>query len=90
MSEETPRQKEGRERLVRLEEVILQLVSGSDATNHRMGYALKEIRDGRLYEVEGFNDMQKYCRKRFGLGEPMWTKLIDLAEVRDAIDEPGT
>ncbi len=87
MSEETPGQKEVRERLLRLEEVIHKLVSGSDATNHRMGYALKEIRDGRLYEADGFNDMQKYCRKRFGLAEPMWTKLIELYEARDAIDD---
>ncbi len=90
MSEETPRQKEMRERLLHLEEVIRKLVSGSDATNHRLGYALKAIRDGRLYEADGFDDMQKYCRKRFGLGQPIWTKLIELSETWDAIDESDT
>jgi hypothetical protein len=90
MSEETPSQKEVRERLLRLEAIIHRLVSGSDATNHRMGHALKEIREGRLYEVDGFNDMQRYCRKRFGLAEPMWTKLIELSEAWDATHEPDT
>jgi hypothetical protein len=87
MSEETPGQKDVRERLLHLEDVIRKLVSGSDATNHRMGYALKTIRDGRLYEADGFNDMRMYCRRRFGLGEPVWTKMIELSETWDAMDE---
>lgn len=56
---------------------------------YRVGHKLKEIRDDRLYEEDGFETFEKYCRARFDLSGTEAAKLITLSECREILPNKG-
>ena len=52
----------GNERLAELEQII----EGSLCKYVEVGKALKEIRDSRLYRIQGFKNFEDYCEARWG------------------------
>lgn len=69
--------------LAELEQVIEQ---GKDAFI-RVGVALLDIRDRRLYREAGYSRFEDYCRERWGFGRTQAYELIDAAEVTRAITD---
>ena len=54
----------------------------------KVGLALKEIRDERLYKEDGFNTFEDYCRNRWEMGRSYADHLIGSAELRTRIPDP--
>src|SRR4051812_18679653 len=54
----------------------------------RVGNALREIRDGRLYR-ERAQTFEEYCRERFKLSRPHAYRLIGAADVVDNLSPRG-
>ena len=52
-----------------------------------VGEALAEIRDDKLYRLDGFSTFEHYCRERFGLSERRAYQAMDAASVAEAIEE---
>jgi hypothetical protein len=74
-----------KKQLRRREEIIKQ---GDDAW-WACAMALMEIRDQRLYRVEGFTDFGEYAKKRLRMGKSTITRRIATAEVWSALAPVG-
>jgi hypothetical protein len=65
------------EDLINLERAVRQGL----AVFYRVGEALAEIRDRKLYKQHGFTDFRDYLREYWGMGKSKAYRLIDAAEV---------
>lgn len=52
-----------------------------------VGRALAKIRDGKLYQGEGFKSFEAYCRERWEMSRPRAYQLIGAAEVTENLSK---
>lgn len=55
----------------------------------RVGLALKEIRDERLYKEDGFSRFEDYCRKKWAWSRDYADRVISSAELRLVLPTPA-
>ncbi len=65
------------ERLIQLEV----LIAGNQESFYKIGQALKEIRDSRLYKLALFDTFEAYTRARWDMGKAYAYRLIKSYEV---------
>jgi hypothetical protein len=53
----------------------------------RVGLALKEIRDARLYLADDFQNFETYCRRKWSFSRQRAHQLIDASEIRQVLPE---
>jgi site-specific DNA-methyltransferase (adenine-specific) len=76
----------------RLREMEAQVESGYEQAEEglaRMGFALREIRDGNLYKQAGFGTWAKYAKERWGWSARHCDRLIEFAQLTERLGPIG-
>ena len=73
------------EQIMRLESII----ASNQRNWHRLGNALKQIRDQHFYRNLGFDSFEAYAKNRWDIGKSHAYRLIDAAQVIDHLSPIG-